>query len=193
MDEDKQIIEKILAGDTELYKYIIDKYKNKVANIIHSFCGNSCDYEDIAQTVFIKVFYALNKFKFESSFSTWLYRIVINESITLAKKNKHKYNFVPLETNNGDDDNEASIIDFIEAKQDNIENKMLQEDTKNIVHNALLKLKENYRAVITLRDIEDFSYEEIANILNISLTQVKIYLFRARTKMKKILAQENSL
>lgn len=192
MDEDKKIIEEILAGNTELFKYIIDKYKNKVVNIIYSFCGNNCDYEDIAQTVFIKVFYALNKFKFESSFSTWLYRIVINESITLAKKNKRKYNFVPLQSNN-DDDDDANIIDFIEAKEDNIENKMLQEDTKNIVHNALLKLKENYRTVITLRDIEDFSYEEIANILNISLTQVKIYLFRARTKMKKILVQENLL
>lgn len=194
MDEDKQVIENILAGDTEQFRCIIDKYKEKVLNIIYSFCGNTSDNEDIAQMVFIKVFRALDKFKFESAFSTWLYRIVINESITIAKKRKAKYNFVPLQTNNSDDDDDNNnVIDFIEAKQDNIEMQMLRKDTKNIVHKALSKLKDSYRAVITLRDIEDFSYEEIADVLNISVSQVKICLFRARNKMRSLLLQENLL
>jgi RNA polymerase sigma-70 factor (ECF subfamily) len=193
MDEDKQVIENILAGDTEQFRYIIDKYKEKVLNIIYSFCGNTSDNEDIAQMVFIKVFRALDKFKFESAFSTWLYRIVINEAITISKQRKAKYNFVPLQTNNSDDEDSNNIIDFIEAKQDNIEMQMLQNDTKNIVHKALAKLKDNYRKVITLRDIEDFSYEEIASILSISVSQVKIRLFRARNKMRSLLLQENLL
>ena len=193
MDEDKQVIENILAGDTEQFRYIIDKYKEKVLNIIYSFCGNTSDNEDIAQMVFIKVFRALDKFKFESAFSTWLYRIVINEAITISKQRKAKYNFVPLQTNNSDDEDSNNIIDFIEAKQDNIEMQMLQNDTKNIVHKALTKLKDNYRKVITLRDIEDFSYEEIASILSISVSQVKICLFRARNKMRSLLLQENLL
>lgn len=193
MDEDKQVIENILAGDTEQFRFIIDKYKEKVLNIIYSFCGNTSDNEDIAQMVFIKVFRALDKFKFESAFSTWLYRIVINESITIAKKRKAKYNFVPLQTNNDDDEDSNNVIDFIEAKQDNIEMQMLQKDTTNVVHKALAKLKDNYRAVITLRDIEDFSYEEIASILSISVAQVKICLFRARNKMRSLLLQENLL
>lgn len=193
MDEDKQVIENILAGDTEQFRYIIDKYKEKVLNIIYSFCGNTSDNEDIAQMVFIKVFRALDKFKFESAFSTWLYRIVINEAITISKQRKAKYNFVPLQTNNSDDEDSNNIIDFIEAKQDNIEMQMLQNDTKNIVHKALEKLKDNYRKVITLRDIEDFSYEEIASILSISVSQVKICLFRARNKMRSLLLQENLL
>ena len=193
MDEDNQVIENILAGDTEQFRYIIDKYKEKVLNIIYSFCGNTSDNEDIAQMVFIKVFRALDKFKFESAFSTWLYRIVINEAITISKQRKAKYNFVPLQTNNSDDEDSNNIIDFIEAKQDNIEMQMLQNDTKNIVHKALAKLKDNYRKVITLRDIEDFSYEEIASILSISVSQVKICLFRARNKMRSLLLQENLL
>ena len=193
MDEDKQVIENILAGDTEQFRYIIDKYKEKVLNIIYSFCGNTSDNEDIAQMVFIKVFRALDKFKFESAFSTWLYRIVINEAITISKQRKAKYNFVPLQTNNSDDEDSNNIIDFIESKQDNIEMQMLQNDTKNIVHKALAKLKDNYRKVITLRDIEDFSYEEIASILSISVSQVKICLFRARNKMRSLLLQENLL
>lgn len=193
MDEDKQVIEKILAGDVELFRYIIDKYKEKVLGIIYSFCGNTSDNEDIAQAVFIKVFRALDKFKFESAFSTWLYRIVINESITLAKKRKLKYDFVPLQTTNNDSDEEANVIDFIEDKKDNIENQMLQKDTQSIVQKTLAKLKENYRAVLTLRDIEDFSYEEIADMLNISVSQVKICLFRARNKMRELLLKENLL
>lgn len=193
MDEDKQVIEKILAGDVELFRYIIDKYKEKVLGIIYSFCGNTSDNEDIAQAVFIKVFRALDKFKFESAFSTWLYRIVINESITLAKKRKLKYDFVPLQTTNNDSDEEANVIDFIEDKKDDIENQMLQKDIQSIVQKTLAKLKENYRAVLTLRDIEDFSYEEIADMLNISVSQVKICLFRARNKMRELLLKENLL
>lgn len=191
--EDKYIIEKVLAGDTELFKYIIDKYKDKVANIIYSFCGKNLDVQDIAQTVFIKVYKSLSKFKFEADFSTWLYRIVINESITFAKRRKAKYNFVPLENKDSDDDDQQNLIDCIEDKNDNIETNIERKQTQQIVQRTLLKLKENYRAVITLRDIEDFSYEEIAKILNISTTKVKIDLFRARNKLKELLLKENLL
>ncbi len=187
--QDREIIEQIIHGDTDKYRLIIDKYKNKVFGIIYSFCGQTCDCEDIAQNVFIKIFKALPKFKFESEFSTWIYRIVINEAITISKKNK--YDIVPLEVNSSEDEEQSNIIDFLKS-EDNTEESLIREELNKNLHKAISQLKDNYRAVITLRDIEDYSYEEIAKMLNVSTDNVKIWLFRARAKLKEILLKEDN-
>ena len=187
--QDREIIEQIIHGDTDKYRLIIDKYKNKVFGIIYSFCGQTCDCEDIAQNVFIKIFKALPKCKFESEFSTWMYRIVINEAITISKKNK--YDIVPLEVNSSEDEEQSNIIDFLKS-EDNTEESLIREELNKNLHKAISQLKDNYRAVITLRDIEDYSYEEIAKMLNVSTDNVKIWLFRARAKLKEILLKEDN-
>lgn len=186
--QDKEIIEQIIQGDSDKYRLIIDKYKNKVFGIIYSFCGQTCDCEDIAQNVFIKIFKALPKFKFESEFSTWMYRIVINEAITVSKKNKH--DIVPLNINNSEDEEKSNIIDFLKS-EDNTEESLIQKEIQENLHKALAQLKDNYRTVLVLRDIEDYSYEEIAKILNVSNDNVKIWIFRARTKLKEILLRSS--
>ncbi len=188
--QEREIIEKIIQGESDFYKLIIDKYKDKVFGIIYSFCGQTCDCEDIAQNVFIKVFKALQKFKFESEFSTWLYRIVINEAITVSKKKKHTNN-IPLEINN-DDEDEDNIINFLKS-QDDTEQQLISKDIQATVWNALNSLRDNYRAVLTLRDIENYSYEEIANILNVSSERVKVWIFRARNRLKEILLKDEDL
>jgi len=186
---DKEIIEKILAGQENLFRHIIDRYKDKVFSIIFSFCGYTSDCEDIVQSVFIKIFYSLKKFKFESSFSTWMYRIVINESINFAKKRNNK--IISLQEKISSDDDQE-IIDFIKS-DDNIEKKAIEQETQKLVQNTLIKLKNNYKIVLTLRDIENFSYEEISQMMNVSVDTVKIWLFRARKKMREILIQGDQL
>ncbi len=188
--QDKEIIEKIIQGDRELYGLIVDKYKNKVFGIIYSFCGQTCDCEDIAQNVFIKIFKALPKFKFESEFSTWMYRIVINESITVSKKNK--YDTVPLDINNSEDEERSNIIDFLQS-EDNTEESLIKKEIQGNLYKALAKLKDNYKTALILRDIEDYSYEEIAKMLGVSNDNVKIWIFRARAKLKEIILQGDCL
>jgi len=188
--QDKEIIEKILQGQEDLFSLIIDKYKNKVFSIIYSFCGQTSDSEDIAQNVFLKIFKALSKFKFESEFSTWMYRIVINESITISKKKKN--NIVPLDINDSDDEEKSSLIKFLKSK-DNTEKQLIQQETQKIVQNALNQLKDNYKMVLTLRDIEDFSYEDIAKMMDISVENVKVWIFRARNRLKEILLKGGNL
>ena len=188
--EDKELIEKIIQGQEDLFSIIIDKYKNKVFSIIYSFCGQTSDCEDIAQNVFIKIFKALPKFKFESEFSTWMYRIVINETITISKKKKH--NIVPLDINNSEDEEKSNLIDFLKSN-DNTEKELMQKETQKMVQEALAKLKDNYKMVLTLRDIEDYSYEEIAQMMNASVENVKIWIFRARNRLKEILTEGGNL
>ena len=187
--QDKEIIEQIIQGDSEQYRLIVDKYKNKVYGIIYSFCGQTCDCEDIAQNVFIKIFKALPKFKFESEFSTWMYRIVINEAITVSKRNKR--DIVPLDVNTSEDEEKSNIIDFLKS-DDNTEESLIQKELQKNLHQALNQLKDNYKKVIVLRDIEDYSYEEIAKMLDVSTDNVKIWLFRARAKLKEILLKEGN-
>ncbi len=181
--DDKEIINKILSGQEDFFKYIISKYNEKVFKIIYSFCGHRNDCEDIAQSVFIKIFYALKKFKFESSFSTWMYRIVINESITFAKKKHNKVISLQQKISN---DSEQEIGDFIKS-DDDIEKKALEQETRKIVRDTMLQLKQRYRVILTLRDIEDFSYDEIADIMDVPVERVKVWLFRARNKMRSLL------
>ncbi len=189
--QDKEIIEKILEGQQDLYSYIVDKYKNKVFSIIYSFCGQTGDSEDIAQNVFIKIFKALPKFKFESEFSTWMYRIVINESITISKKNKQY--IIPLNVNSDNaDESKNNLINLLKSK-DNIEKQLIQQETQQIVQTAIKQLNDKYKTVLTLRDIEDFSYEEIAQIMNVSTGNIKILIFRARNRLKEILIKGDNL
>ena len=185
---DNEIIQKILAGQENLFKLLVTKYKNKVISIIYSFCGNNCDYEDIAQNVFIKVFRSLNKFRFESSFSTWLYKITINESITFAKKKKS--NTISINSKIGnDEDNE--LVDLLPDSNDTTEEQLLKQETQNLIQKALLNLKDDYRTILILKDIEDLSYDEIAQTMDISLDKVKVWLFRARQNLREIINKGN--
>jgi len=188
---EKELIEKIVAGQDKLFEQIVEKYENMVLGVITSFCGNKPDNEDIAQNVFVKVFFSLSKFQFASSLSTWIYRITINEAINFSKKKKAP--FVPLSEYKGDDDEETDFIDSIENKKDNIEKQAIDKEQQVLVRKAMEKLQDNYRTILTLRDIEDLSYDEIAKILDISQDKVKIWLFRARKKLKDILVKEGVL
>jgi len=185
---DNEIIQKILAGQENLFKLLVTKYKNKVVLIIYSFCGNNCDYEDIAQNVFIKIFGSLNKFRFECAFSTWLYTITINESINFAKKRKN--NVISINSKIGNDEDQE-IIDLLPDSNDAIEEQLLKKETQNLIQTAILNLKDNYRTIVILKDIEDLSYDEIAQTMDISLDKVKVWLFRARQNLREIINKGN--
>lgn len=185
---DRELIQKIIAGQENLFKLLVTKYKNKVISIVCSFCGNNCDYEDIAQNVFIKVFGSLNKFRFESSFSTWIYKIAINESITFSKKRKGYT--ISINEKIGKDE-EQEIVDLLPDSNDGTEEQLLKKETQSLIQKAMLSLQDNYRTIIILKDVEDLSYDEIAITMNISLDKVKVWLFRARQQLRGIITKGN--
>ncbi|GAB1402525.1 sigma-70 family RNA polymerase sigma factor [Elusimicrobiota bacterium] len=185
---DRELIQKIVSGQNDLFKLLVSKYKNKVISIICSFCGHNCEYEDIAQNVFIKVFGSLNKFRFESSFSTWVYKIAINESITFSKKRKSFA--VSLNEKTGSDE-EMEIIDLLPDSNDGTEEQLLKQETQGLIQKAMLSLQDNYRTIIILKDIEDLSYDEIASAMDISLDKVKVWLFRARQQLRAVITKGN--
>jgi len=170
-------IEQVLAGNLNAYSHIVNRYKDKAFNLAFRICGNTEEAEEIAQDSFLKAFRSLRSFKMKSSFSTWLYRIVYNSSISQVRTRKNRV--LSLE------DFPADAKDFI--GYDANEEVAVEEYRKSLVNFALQKLTEEDRALITLFYYEEMNPGEIAEVTGINKTNLKVKLFRARRKMQEII------
>jgi RNA polymerase sigma factor (sigma-70 family) len=174
---DKTYIEQVLAGNSNAYSYIVDRHKDKAFNLAFRTCGNFEEAEEILQDSFLKAFRSLRSFKMKSSFSTWLYRIVYNTSVSHVRTRKTKV--LSLE------DFPADIIDF-EGNDSNSE-EADKEYGNALINFALQKITVEERALITLFYYDEMSPEEIEDVTGISKSNLKVKLFRARRKMHGIL------
>lgn len=184
---DLELVKLVKDGSLEAFEALISKYKDRVYNIAFSFTANHSDSDDITQNVFLKIYLNLNCFEEKSAFSTWLYRITVNECYSGLKKRKN--NMISLDTRDGKNEN-GSLKDTIEDKNDDIEKGLISKEIQTEIRKAILELPEKYRIIITLKDIENMTYEEISRIMDISTNKVKIWLFRSRNRLKNILAQK---
>lgn len=171
--EDNSLINRFLEGDQEGFNMLVRKYQNRVFNTIYSLIGSNSGVDDIAQDVFIKVYRNLSFFNRKAEFSTWLYRIVVNTTYNHLKKEK-KYTSLDYAL---DKDNTNSR----ESKG------LVNQETQELVRNAIDKLPFKYRTVVVLKDIEGFSYGDIAKTLGCSIGTVESRIFRARNILKEIL------
>ena len=192
MSEDKKLIEKAAGGDVEAFEKIIEEYQNIVYSIALRMAGNETDAFDMAQEVFIKLYRNLSKFDGRSKLSTWIYRVASNTCLDELKKRKRiRDNTKSLneEFETADDSVVLEIKDTKPLPEEEIENSELKET----LNSAILKLSDQHKEVIILRDIEGFSYEEIADITNNSVGTVKSRLSRARAALRKILKEYGEL
>ncbi len=179
MDE-KELVRLSQKGNGEAFGQLVERYKTKVFNLALSSTRDRTAADDLAQEIFIKAYYSLPKFQFKSEFGTWLYRVAVNHIKDYLRKNKKKFAEISLEAR-GEKDLSAGIEDFREKKQ-------TEEKRRELVQAALRSLPEKHRIILTLRDIEGLSYEEIASILGLSPGTVDSRLFRARKKLRDKLA-----
>jgi RNA polymerase sigma-70 factor, ECF subfamily len=181
--DDITIVKQCVAGDAEAFRYIIERYKDRIAGVIYSITGQQTDIEDLTQEVFIKAYNSLNSFRFDSTFNTWLYRIAANRAIDYVRRKK-LVRFFSLDTvqNVFTGSSRAGGISVSGTSPD-IENA----EIKDLVQWALKKIDANYRIPLVLREFEELSYREIGETLNISVPAVKSRIFRAREEMRKIL------
>lgn len=175
--DDRKIIQNILSGDRDAYAGLVRKYQDRILSLCISMLTDAKEAEDAAQEAFTKAFYALPRFKGNSSFYTWLYRIASNHCLDIArKKGRHRAH---------------SWEELLEEKGDEIEalvshaDDSAREDDAELVREVLSRLSPDYRLILTLREIEGFSYEEIAAALDCSLDAVKGRLKRAREDFRE--------
>mgnify|MGYP001120133456 CR=1 FL=1 len=186
-NEDQILIESIENGDTKAYAQLVNRYKDLVFTLAIRMLKHREEAEEVAQDTFIKVFKSLHKFKGDSKFSTWIYKVTYNTCLDRIKKNKKYLNDVAI------DEFTFNKLDTID---DALEN-MIKEEKNTLIKNCINKLPEDSSALLTLFYFEELSLEEIAKIINIEANTVKVKLFRARKKLAAILEQylkpQNSL
>jgi len=179
---DVEIIESVIKGNTADYSILIDRYKNKAFTMLKRMLKNEFDAEEVLQDCFLKAFYSLKNFKFESKFSTWFYRIVYNSALTKLANTKRKI------------ENEMSSIDDMHFLESNYNaDQLVKEDLSVVVKKIVNELPPKNAAVITMFYLEEMSGEEISEAMQISVANVKVILHRSRNLLKEIIEKRNLL
>jgi len=183
---DLQLIERALNGDQQAFKEILDRYRGPVFSVIVKMVRNKEEAEDLAQEAFIKAFNSLSSFNAQYAFSTWLYKIAINNCIDHFRKKKLKVCSLdkPMTAKDGDIKREFPDVNLT-ADRD-----LLDTEKNKIIQDAIEELPEKYRMSIVYRHQEEKSYEEIAELMDIPLGTVKARIFRAREMLKKKLKHQ---
>ena len=174
-----ELVRKSQFGDNAAFEQLGIRHQELVFSLAYKLTGNREMANDVAQEAFIRAWKAIEKFRGDSTFSTWIYRITVNTAWTLRKKAK-KHN-----TLNIDDTYEPIVID--EKKDPELV--AINSDLSSVLINALDKIPIEQRIIVELKNIEGRSHKEIADYLDISVTAAKVRLHRAHQKLRQILEE----
>jgi len=183
---DRELIERVLAGEHELFYELIQPYERGVYLAAASILANDADAEDVAQEAILKAYRNLIRFRHESKFSTWLIQIAINDArMKLRKDRRHLYQSIDA----GHENSEGEYIptDFADWREIPSE-ALKQNELRRALHSAVQSLPEKYRTVFILRDVQQMSIADTANALGITEENVKTRTSRARLQMRDRLA-----
>jgi RNA polymerase sigma-70 factor (ECF subfamily) len=177
---DLQILKRFKGGDDTAFEEIVLRYQDRIYNLCRHMLGNAHDAEDAAQDTFIKAYQNLNNFRPEASFYTWLYRIAVNTCFDFKKRPFFESIF------KSSDKGEEFILEAVSDKPS--PEKLYESKQLGLaLSNSLGKLSLKLRTVIILKEIEGLSYEEIAEVLDVSVGTVKSRISRARDELKELL------
>ena len=187
MDE-KKIIEQVLAGDNNAFGVLVETYQDRVYNLALRMCGNADDAFDLSQEAFVRAWRGLAGFQQEAAFSTWLFRLTANVCLDWLRAKKRRPT-VSLTT--ADDDGEEVQMELADPGKSPEEILEAAEDRAALAK-AMNELPVEYRQILTMRAINDMSYTEIAETLQIREGTVKSRLSRARLALRNILVKNGN-
>lgn len=187
---DEILIEKSKNGDLEAFELLVRRYESKVYTVAYRFLGNHADASDLAQETFLRLYQALPRFRGDSSFMTWLYHITANACRDEIRR-QQRYHVVSLDAETGNNGTQA--ISQVPSRAPSPEEAAEQKEFSEVVQLCLNNLSEEHRLVLVMREIQDMSYEEIANVLKCSLGTVKSRLSRARQVFKEKFSVQKEL
>ena len=182
---ENELVRAAARGDETAFGQLVQMYENKAYHLALRMCGNAEDACDIAQDAFLAAWRGLPSFRGEAGFSTWLYRLVSNAAIDHLRRTKHQRGNVSLD----DEELNLDAPDPTPGPQENAE----EQDLKSLVQDGLNQLGDDHRAVLVMREVQELSYEEISQTLQIDMGTVKSRLARARNALRKILLKNGNL
>lgn len=181
--EDDVLVKQAIGGREQAYTELVNKYERALYYHILKMVRDKEQVEDLVQETFVKAFDNLNTYSTSYAFSTWLYRIATNHTIDYLRKKKLQTLSIdePVKTKSGD--MKMQLPDGSAGTDRSI----IKKQRKKLVHQAIAELPEKYRRVIEMRHMEEKSYQEIADVLDLPLGTVKAHIFRAREMLYKAL------
>ncbi len=185
--EDRELVESVLAGDPSAYRGLVERYQSRVFALIVGMIRDREDARDLTQEAFVKAYKNLSRFRLESSFYTWLYRIAMNLAIDhLRKQKKRKHSEFDEQIASKDGAGVLAEGHLRENPSRSLERKQLQ----HRILEALDKLSPDHKQIVLLREIEGLSYREIGETLEIAEGTVMSRLFYARRKLQQLLKKD---
>ena len=183
-DDDRDVVRQAVTGNREAFDILVEKYYKKIYNLAYRFVGDAEEANDLAQEIFTAAYQNLKKFRGDAKFSTWLFQIATNRGKNRFKYLKRRGYFAGRGQQDTDDDRESSqkaIPDYSTNPETLLAGKQIQK----IVQDAIDDLDPDHKEIVILRDIEGFSYDEIAQMLNLPEGTTKSRLHRARMVVKE--------
>lgn len=171
---EKELVKRAKKGEISAFAQLVEIYEKEIITYCYYIIRNKEEAKDLAQEAFLKAFLNLKSLRNEKDFKYWLLRIARNSCFKKMRRMKI----------------EKKLIEKEEKKTTSIIDELIEDDRKNKIMNSLNKLNAKDKEIIILRDIQDFSYDEISKILKISMSSVKVRLFRARKNLKKLIEDE---
>jgi RNA polymerase sigma-70 factor (ECF subfamily) len=184
---DGELIARVLAGDQGAYAVLVERHSDLVYAIVSRIVLNEADAADVAQEAFVRAYHALGRFRGDSKFSSWLYRIAVNRSLTHLKRTKRRA--AVLDPTSGA---RAEVEASLGAPPESPDEAVLKDERRATVRAAVSQLPPRYRAVVTLFYLEEKSYREVAEILGIPMGTLKTHLHRARALLKEALTDRDT-
>lgn len=176
---DHEIVKRVLEGEKELFEILLRRHNQTLYRVIRSYLKSEETVADLMQDTYLKAYQKLNLFKGNASFSTWLIRIGINESLQYIRRNK------VIEINSKPNESEIKLVRLPDTFQMNPEKQMIKKETHLLIEKAIDRLPEKYRIIYMLNEVEGLSNTEIVNCLDLSPENVKVRLHRARKLLKE--------
>jgi RNA polymerase sigma-70 factor (ECF subfamily) len=175
-DTDKELVKRVQKGDLAAFDMLFSRYQVKILNLISRYVRDSEEVQDVAQEAFIKAYRALPRFRGDSAFYTWLYRIAINtaKNHLVARSRRPPSSDVDVEDADYRDD-----ADMLRESEDP-ESALKRDQLKAVIDQAITELPDDLRSALTLREFDGLSYEQIAQILECPVGTVRSRIFRAR-------------
>ncbi|KLT70683.1 RNA polymerase sigma factor [Flavobacterium sp. ABG] len=178
--DDQHYIRLIIQGDSNSFAVLVNRYKDMIFSLALKMVKNREEAEEVAQDTFIKIYTSLSKFKGDSKFSTWIYKIAYNTCLDRLKKNRKEENNISI------DEFSAHLI----KTMDNALSVLEEKERKQTIQKCLNLLPGDENFLLTLFYFDDQSLEEIGKIMNISANNAKVKLFRSRQKLAVILKKQ---
>lgn len=185
--QDELLIRRAQRGDADAFEQLLLEHQKNVYNLCYRMAGNPDDAMDLSQETFLRVWRCLDQYQFASAFSTWLYRLCSNICIDFLRRRRRQQT-VPLTFEDADGEEQTyAVPDAQPLPEEQVELKL----TRETLAAAMAQLLPEHRAVLQLRVVNEMSYEQIADVLDIQTGTVKSRLSRARNQLKKILERGN--